>query len=95
MVNYLDQVLERTLAVLPVAKEDLLVRGITAEVTARIVDLKKTTARLQSKYGSRDVSEQRIAQIGVTPDDHTAYTDLIEWRAMENETRELFGILGT
>lgn len=95
MPTNLDQVLERTLAVLPVTREDLLVRGIAAQVTERIVELRKAGMRLQSIYGSRDELERQVKQVGVSPDDHTAYTDLIEWRAIDTEMRDLFSILGT
>ena len=94
MTTLLEQVLERTLAALPVTKDDLLVRGIAGELTERIVELKKNAARLQQKYVSLDLLQERIKREGVSPDDHTLYTDLIEWRAIESETRELLAILG-
>ena len=94
MATSLDQVLERTLAVLPVTKEDLLVRGIAGELTDRIVELKKAAARLHQKYDAPDVLDARIKQENVSPDDHTLYTDLIEWRAIESEIHELLAILG-
>ncbi len=94
MATSLEQVLERTLAALPVTRDDLLVRGIAGEVTERIVELKKTAARLQRQYNSFDALQERIKREGVSPDDHTLYTDLMEWRAIENETQELLAILG-
>lgn len=94
MATSLDQVLERTLAALPVTREDLLVRGIAGEVTERIVEMKKTAARLQEKYGSRDALQERVKHEGVSPNDHTLYTDLMEWNSIESETRELLAILG-
>ncbi len=94
MATSLDQMLERTLAALPVTKEDLLVRGIAGEVTERIVELKKAAVRFQQKYGSLNALEARIAREGISPDDHTLYTDRLEWRAIENEIGELLGILG-
>ena len=94
MATTLEQVVERTMLALPVTKEDLIVRGIAGEVTERIVELKKSTARLQQKYPSLDALQERIKREGVSPDDHTLYTDLMEWRAIENEMRELLAILG-
>ncbi len=94
MATSLEQVLERTLAALPVTRDDLLVRGIAGEVTERIVELKKTTTRLQEKYGSRDALQERVKREGVPPNDHTLYTDLMEWNSIESETRELLAILG-
>lgn len=90
----LDQALERTLAALPVTREDLLVRGIASQVTERIVELKKTAARLEGKYDSLNALQERVKREGVPPSDHTLYTDLMEWNAIESETRELLAILG-
>ena len=86
MATSLDQVLERTLAALPVTRDDLLVRGI-AEVTERIVELKKTATRLQEKYGSRDALQERIEREGVPANDHTLYTDLMEWNSIESDLK--------
>jgi hypothetical protein len=95
MAASLEQVLERTLAVLPVTKEELIARGIATEVTERFIGLKRVTARLKERYGSLSALEKRVKQEGVSPNDHTLYTDLLEWRAAENEIDELLTILGT
>lgn len=87
------ELLERTLAVLPVTDEDVVFKGITAEVTDRIVELKKSALRLKKKHGALEQLEQEIKQKGVSPDDHTVYTDLLEWRAIHHETAELVKIL--
>lgn len=94
MATPLENVLERTLSALPVTRDDLLIRGIAGEVTERIVELKKARARLQTKYGSLEALQERVKRTGVSPDDHTLYTDALEWRALERESRELFAILG-
>ncbi len=94
MAVLLEQVLERTLAILPVTREELLLRGITGQVTERLFELKKATAHLQDVYGSKSNLEEKIRRAGVSPDDHTLYTDLLEWRSIESEMSELFGILG-
>jgi len=90
----LERTLERTLAILPVTKDDLLMRGIAGQVTERIVELRKVVANLKEKYGSRSALEERIKREGVPIDDHTLYTDLIDWRAADSEMRELLAILG-
>ena len=71
MVMQLERTLERTLAILPVTKDDLLMRGIAGQVTERIVELRKVVANLKEKYGSLSALEERIKREGVPIDDHT------------------------
>jgi len=78
---------------LPVTDKDIMLRGITAEVVERIVQLKKARAGLEQKYGSLEGLERRMEQQGVSPDDHTPYTDLLEWRAINRELSDLIDIL--
>ena len=87
------QLLKRTLALLPVTDEDVVFKGITAELTDRIVELKKNSLRLEMKYGSLEQLEQEIKRRGVSPDDHTLYTDLLDWRAINHELAELVKVL--
>jgi len=81
----IQELIQRATTVLPVSGEDLLLRGITAEAVERIFALKRAAAHLQAKYGSLEALEQRIREEGVPPDDHTLYTDLLEWRAIRHE----------
>jgi hypothetical protein len=62
---------------------------VAAGVSERIIALKKAGARLQRDYGSLEALERRVQAEGVSPDDHTLYTDLLEWRAITREMREL------
>lgn len=87
------QLLEKTIALLPVSQEDIIFRGIAAEVSERILALKKGAARLQGRYGSVRELERRVQMEGVSPEDHTLYTDLLEWRAIAHERSELLCIL--
>ncbi|MBO9370062.1 MAG: hypothetical protein J7575_03060 [Chloroflexi bacterium] len=89
----IQELIQRAATVLPVSGEDLLLRGITAEAVERIFALKRAAARLQAKYGSMEALEQRIHDEGVSPDDHTLYTDLLEWRAIRYELNELLRFL--
>jgi len=89
----IQELIQKATTVLPVSGEDLLLRGITAEAVERIFALKRAAARLQAKYGSMETLEQRIREEGVPPDDHTLYTDLLEWRAIRNELDELLRFL--
>jgi len=89
----LRQFLQKATATLSISDEDLLLRGITTEATERIFSLKRAALRLQAKYGSLEALEQRIKLEGVSPDDHTLYTDLLEWRAIRQELAELVSLL--
>lgn len=88
-----QQLLERASSILPISDEDLIYKGIAAGVSERILVLKKTGAKLQDKYGSLDELEHKRQVEGVSPDDHTLYTDLLEWRAINYELAELFRII--
>jgi hypothetical protein len=88
-----QQLLERASSVLPISDEDLVYKGIAAGVLERILALKKAGARLQDKYGSIDELEHKRQVEGVSPDDHTLYTDLLEWQAINHELTELLRII--
>ncbi len=89
MSSHVQQLLERVTAVLPVSNEDLVYKGIATSVTERILDLRKAVARLQRRYDSLEDLERKIQAEGVSPDDHTLYTDLLEWRAINHELSRL------
>lgn len=91
--SHIHQLLEQATAILPVSDEDLISKGIAAGVSERIIALKRATVRLQEKYGSLEELERRIKKEGISPDDHTLYTDLLEWRAIRHEITELLHIL--
>ena len=92
-LSYVHQLLERAAAILPVSDEEIILKGITTETVERIVCLRKAASRLQTKYGSLEALEQRIKAEGVSPDDHTLYTALLEWRAIRHELAELVNLL--
>jgi hypothetical protein len=87
------ELLEKATAVLPANDEELIYKGIATGVSERILALKKSRARLQRKYSSREELERKVTAEGVSPDDHTLYTDLLEWRAIDDELSELLHML--
>ena len=87
--SHVQRLLERVTAVLPVSDEDLVYKGIATSVTERIMALKKAVARLQGRYESLEDLERKIQAEAVSPDDHTLYTDLLEWRAINHELTHL------
>jgi len=94
-LSHAHQLLERAATVLPVSDEDLIYKGIAAGMSERIIALKKAAARLQQEYGSLEELERGVQTKGIPPDDHTLYTDLLEWRAINHELAELLHIFET
>ncbi len=88
-----QELLGKTSAILPVTDQDIIFRGITVELMERVVQLKKASTEFDDKYGSLKGLEQQIEERGVSPDDHTLYTDLLEWRAINHEISELIALL--
>ena len=81
-LSHAHQLLEKTTSILALSDEGLIYKGIAAGVSEWMITLKKAVARLQEKYSSLDELERKIQTEGVSPDDHTLYTDLLEWRAI-------------
>jgi hypothetical protein len=95
MTAYAMQLLDRAMQVLPLSSDDFLLKGITAEATDRLTALKKADLRLRIRYSSPEQLQQKIEAQGVSPDDHSLYTDLLEWRAIRHELSALVDLLET
>ncbi|MBI3762200.1 MAG: hypothetical protein HY260_10105 [Chloroflexi bacterium] len=93
LTTHTERMLSRLRELLPVTEDEIVQRGIAAEVTARIVELRRAAAQLSARYTSVEALEARVRAEGVSPDDHTLYTDLLEWRAVRHEMTELTGFL--
>jgi hypothetical protein len=76
-----QRLIDDVMAILPVSQEDLLYKGIVAALSERIIELKRAQARLAGQYDTLQDLERRIESEGVSVDDHTLYSDLLEWRA--------------
>ncbi|MDI6886474.1 MAG: hypothetical protein QMD22_09085 [archaeon] len=81
--------LNKALKVLPVTEEDIILTGIISKIAERIAELKKAEKRLIGEHESIEKLEDKIKEKGVPPGDHTAYNDLLEWRATRYELEEL------
>lgn len=90
-----QQLLEKVTGMLPVTDEELIYKGIAVGVSERLMALKKAQAQLREKYHSLEELERKVQTEGVSPDDHTPYTDLLEWRAIQQEWVELLHIFET
>jgi hypothetical protein len=87
--------MDRIQELLPVTDDEIVQRGITETATARIVELRQRMAQLSGQHVSLEKLEERVRVEGVSPDDHTLYTDLLEWRAVRHELSLLTGFLET
>ena len=54
-------------------------------VRKRVQELWRAALDLQQRHGSLSKLEKQIEQEGISPDDHTLYTDLLEWRAIKHK----------
>ena len=45
--------------------------------------------RLQGRYNPLEDLKQKTQAEGIPPDDHTLYTELLEWRAINHELTDL------
>jgi hypothetical protein len=87
------ETLNKALKVLPATEEDIIISGIISKIAERIAEIKKAQKKLVEKYESVEKLEMKIKEEGVPPDDHTAYNDLLEWRAIRYELEELTSFL--
>ena len=90
---YTQELLSRIRQLLPFSEDEIVQRGITETATARIVELRQRAAQLSAHYQSLEALEKQVKTTGVSPDDHTLYTDLLEWRAVRHELAQLIGFL--
>ena len=87
------EMLNKALKVLPATEEDIVLTGIISKIAERIGELKKVEKELKGKYESVEKLERKIKEEGVSPDDHTTYNDLLEWKATRHELEELTFLL--
>ena len=91
--THTQELLARLQQLLPVSDDEVVQRGVTETATARIVELRQRLSQLIERYGALQDLERQVQLGGVTLDDHTLYTDLLEWRAVRHELQELTGFL--
>ena len=92
MTMSVQTLLDQAVAILPWSRDDIIYKGVAAGISERIVELKRSASKMQRQYGSMIELERKIRREGVSPDDHTLYTDLLEWRAIDHEMSELMHI---
>lgn len=93
MTMSVQALLDQATAILPFSRDEIITKGVAAGVSERMIELKRSANKMQSRYGSKTDLERMIQREGVSPNDHTLYTDLLEWRAIDHELAELMHIL--
>lgn len=81
--------------IMAVNEDEIFQRGIAQATTDRIIELRQRIGQLSEEYGSLEKLDAKVKSEGVTPDDHTLYTDMLEWRAIQHELEQLSRFLET
>jgi hypothetical protein len=89
LTSHTQHLLNRLQELIAVNDDEIVQRGITQAATDRIVELRQRAAQLATRHGSIENLEAEIGKQGVPVDDHTLYTDLLEWRAVRHELEQL------
>lgn len=74
-------------------EDEIVQRGIAQATTDRIIELRQRAGQLTELHGSIEKLETKSK--GASADDHTLYTDLLEWRAVQHELEQLTHFLET
>ena len=74
-------------------EDEIVQRGIAQATTDRIIELRQRMGQLTEQYGSAEKLE--LQSKDASADDHTLYTDLLEWRAVRHELEQLTHFLET
>ena len=90
-----QNLLDHLKQLLVVNEDEIVQRGIAQATTDRIIDLRQRAGQLSERHESIDKLESQINKEGVSTDDHTFYTDLLEWRAVRHELEQLTHFLET
>jgi len=78
--------------IMAVNEDEIIQRGIAQAATDRIIELRQRASQLTERYGSIEKLEAQGKN--VSADDHTPYTDLLEWRTIRHELEQLTHFLG-
>lgn len=69
--------------IMAVNEDEVVQRRIAQATTDHIIELRQRMGQLRKLYG--DIEYLEMQSKNVHADDHTLYTDLLEWRAIRNE----------
>jgi len=79
--------------IMAVDEDEIVQRGIAQATTDRIIELRQRAGQLSERYGDIEKLEEQAKSVNA--DDHTHYTDLLEWRAVRQELEQLTHFLET
>jgi hypothetical protein len=79
--------------IMAVDEDEIFQRGIAQATTDRIIELRQRAGKLSEQYGTIENLEMRAKS--ASADDHSPYTDLLEWRAVRFELEQLSHFLET
>jgi hypothetical protein len=79
--------------IMAVNEDEIVQRGIAQATTDRIIELRQRAGELSERYGRVENLEAQAKS--TSADDHTLYTDLLEWRAVRFELEQLSRFLET
>ncbi len=88
LTAHTQNLLSRLQGMLALSDDEIVQRGIAQATTDRIIELRQRGAQLKERHFSLEKLEARVAQ-DVSVDDHSLYTDLLEWRAVRHELEQL------
>ena len=74
-------------------EDEIVQRGIAQATTDRIIEIRQRVGQLSEQYG--DIEKLEVQSKNVSADDHTRYTDLLEWRAVRHELGKITSFLKT
>jgi hypothetical protein len=94
LTAHTQSLLLRLQGMISLSDDEIVQRGIAQAATDRIIELRQRAAQLKEQYGSLEKLETQVQQ-NVAADDHTLYTDLLEWRAVRHELEQLADFLET
>ncbi|MFH1909069.1 MAG: hypothetical protein ABIL11_17085 [Chloroflexota bacterium] len=73
--------------IMAVNEDEIIQRGIAQATTDRIIELRQRAGQLTERYGSIEKLEAQGKN--VSADNHTLYTDLLDWRSVRHELEQL------
>jgi len=95
LTSHTQNLLTRLQQLMAVNDDEIVQRGIAQATGDRIIELRQRMGQLSERYGDIEKLEAQVKREGVTADDHTPYTDLLEWRAVRHELEQITHFLET
>jgi len=95
LTTHTQDLLTHLQQLMAVNDDEIVQRGIAQATTDRIIELRQRAGQLSARYSNIESLEAQVKSQGAPADDHTLYTDLLEWRAARHELEQLSHFLET